>query len=204
MFHNGDMQMGLRGVRGYLGVGAVLFLLAWVVATPVHAQADLNCSDFGTRERAQRQLESTPTDIHRLDGDNDGKACEWNSSSGWWVWPIGAIALISGRILARRRIGDHRMVPGVQGILFNYEFSEDGHADKVFDRISPLLLVAGLTALPVTTVLRDYVFPRSATPIAFYIAIGVLHGAAAYVATTRLSRRDLYVVELAPEDEGEL
>jgi hypothetical protein len=182
----------------------VLFLLAWVVATPVHAQADLNCSDFGTRERAQRQLESTPTDIHRLDGDNDGKACEWNSSSGWWVWPIGAIALISGRILARRRIGDHRMVPGVQGILFNYEFSEDGHADKVFDRISPLLLVAGLTALPVTTVLRDYVFPRSATPIAFYIAIGVLHGAAAYVATTRLSRRDLYVVELAPEDEGEL
>ena len=88
--------------------------------------------------------------------------------------------------------------------FFNYEFSEDGQADKVLDRITPILLLAGVTALPVTTVLRDYIFPRSATPIAFYIAIGVLGGVVAYFATLKLSRRDLYVVESTTKDEGEL
>jgi hypothetical protein len=176
--------------------------LGW--ASPAAAANDLNCTDFGTRERAQREFLKNTTDIHRLDADNDGKACEWNRSSGWWVWPIAGVALVGGRTMGRRRAGDHRMVPGAQGVVFNYEFSEDGQADKVLDRITPILLLAGVTALPITTVLRDYIFPRSATPIAFYIAIGVLGGVAAYFATLKLLRRDLYVVDLATKDEGEL
>jgi hypothetical protein len=172
--------------------------------SPAVAANDLNCADFGTRERAQREYSKFASDIHRLDADNDGRACEWNSSSGWWVWPIASAALVGGRIMGRRRAGDHRMVPGAQGVVFNYEFSEDGQADKVLDRTTPILLVAGVAALPVTTVLRDYIFPRSATPIAFYIAIGALAGVVAYFATLKLSRRDLYVVESTTKDEGEL
>lgn len=177
-------------------------LLGW--ASPVAAANDVNCTDFGTRERAQLEFERSSTDIHGLDRDRDGKACEANSSTGWWPWAIGAVALVGGRIMARRRVGDHRMVPGAQGIVFNYEFSEDGHADKVLDRVTPTLLLAGIAALPIITVLRDYVFPRSATPIALYIAIGVLGGVVAYFATLKMSRRDLYVVDSATKDEGEL
>jgi hypothetical protein len=185
-----------------MAIGLVIILSGW--ATPAAAANDLNCADFGTRERAQREFSTSGTDIHRLDADNDGKACEWNGSTGWWVWPIAGAALVGGRAMGRRRIGDHRMVPGAQGIVFNYEFSEDGCADKVIDRVFPLLLVAGLVALPMTTVLRDYIFPRSATPIAFYIAIGVLGGVGAYFVTIKMPGRDLYVAELATEDEGEL
>ena len=183
-------------------VGLIVMFLGW--ASPAAAANDLNCTDFGTRERAQREFLKNASDIHRLDADNDGKACEWNSSSGWWVWPIAGVALVGGRIMARRRVGDHRMVPGAQGVVFNYEFSEDGHADKVLDRITPVLLFAGVAALPVTAVLRDYVFPRSATPIAFYVAIGVLCGVSAYFYTLRLPRRDLYGTKSAVENEGEL
>jgi drug/metabolite transporter (DMT)-like permease len=183
-------------------IGLIVMFLGW--ASPAAAANDLNCTDFGTRERAQREFLKNTTDIHRLDADNDGKACEWNSSSGWWVWPIGGAALVGGRIMARRRVGDHRMVPGAQGVVFNYEFSEDGQAEKVLDRTSPILLLAGVAALPATTVLRDYIFPRSATPIALYIAIGALGGVVAYLATLKLLRRDLYVVDSAIKDEREL
>ena len=182
----------------------VMFFLTMAVPSQVYARSDLNCADFGTRERAQIQFESTPVDIHGLDADGDGKACEWNGTTGWWVWPIAGATLVAGRTMARRRMGDHRMVPGAQGIAFNYEFSEDGQADKVLDRATPILLLAGVIALPLTTVLRDYVFPRSATPIALYMAIGVLFGTTAYVATLRMSRRDLYVVDSTSKDEGEL
>lgn len=179
------------------------FLLT-VGASPVSASGDLNCSDFGTRERAQREFLKSAIDIHRLDADNDGKACEWNESTGWWVWPIAGAALVGGRVTARRRIGDYRMVPGVQGVVFNYRFSEDGQAEKVLDRVTTFLMIAGVIGLPLTTVLRDYIFPKSSTPIAFYVAVVIVCGAASYFAALKISRRDLYVVESASKDEGEL
>ncbi|MEA2020534.1 MAG: excalibur calcium-binding domain-containing protein [Patescibacteria group bacterium] len=40
---------------------------------------DYNCSDFETQQEAQRffeRLGGTENDVHRLDGDNDGIACE--------------------------------------------------------------------------------------------------------------------------------
>lgn len=37
---------------------------------------DLDCSDFADHEEAQAVFESLPGDPHRLDGDNDGIACE--------------------------------------------------------------------------------------------------------------------------------
>ena len=47
--------------------------------------ADLDCADFGTREAANRELDRTLDDVgfdvHRLDADGDGEACERNGSA---------------------------------------------------------------------------------------------------------------------------
>ena len=40
---------------------------------------DLDCKDFTSQEAAQQVYESyLPNDVHGLDADNDGLACEWN------------------------------------------------------------------------------------------------------------------------------
>lgn len=44
--------------------------------SPALADDDLDCADFSSQREAQVELESHERDIHRLDGDNDGKACE--------------------------------------------------------------------------------------------------------------------------------
>lgn len=36
---------------------------------------DYNCSDFKTQEEAQKVFEQNSEDIHRLDGNKDGIAC---------------------------------------------------------------------------------------------------------------------------------
>ncbi|TVQ12335.1 MAG: micrococcal nuclease-like nuclease [Leptolyngbya sp. DLM2.Bin27] len=43
---------------------------------PACVATDCNCSDFATWEQAQAVLDAFPGDPHRLDGDNDGIACE--------------------------------------------------------------------------------------------------------------------------------
>ncbi|PQO24857.1 YHYH domain-containing protein [Rhodobacteraceae bacterium WD3A24] len=45
--------------------------------SPSRSGGDLNCADFSSWREAQRVFEqSGPSDPHRLDGDNDGIACE--------------------------------------------------------------------------------------------------------------------------------
>lgn len=52
-----------------------LLAAALLLALPSGASAaDLDCSDFATQGEAQENL--FPGDPHRLDGDNDGVACE--------------------------------------------------------------------------------------------------------------------------------
>jgi micrococcal nuclease len=43
---------------------------------PTCISSDCDCSDFSTQADAQRVLEAFPGDPHRLDGDDDGQACE--------------------------------------------------------------------------------------------------------------------------------
>ncbi|RBI60392.1 nuclease [halophilic archaeon] len=43
---------------------------------PPPSDGDYDCSSFDTQEQAQAVLDSTPGDPHRLDGDDDGIACE--------------------------------------------------------------------------------------------------------------------------------
>jgi micrococcal nuclease len=43
---------------------------------PACATSDCDCSDFSTQAEAQRLLDAYAGDPHRLDGDDDGVACE--------------------------------------------------------------------------------------------------------------------------------
>ncbi|MEM8849330.1 MAG: excalibur calcium-binding domain-containing protein [Pseudomonadota bacterium] len=52
-------------------------MFASAVAPAAFAQRDMDCADFSTQREAQSFFErSGPGDPHRLDGDNDGIACE--------------------------------------------------------------------------------------------------------------------------------
>jgi hypothetical protein len=59
---------------------ALLLLLAAaalaLVPTTAFAQSDLDCKDFPSQAAAQAKLDADPSDPHRLDADDDGKACE--------------------------------------------------------------------------------------------------------------------------------
>lgn len=66
-----------RKVLLLVTVGAFA-LLAYAPAGA--SAADLDCADFATQEEAQEHL--YPGDPHRLDGDNDGVACEDLPSGG--------------------------------------------------------------------------------------------------------------------------
>lgn len=57
----------------------IFFLLMIVVsvdATLKIKKIDFDCDDFDSQKQAQIIFERQPTDIYRLDGDNDGIACE--------------------------------------------------------------------------------------------------------------------------------
>jgi hypothetical protein len=87
----------IRGVKKSIRRSVVrlfLVLAGSMIVVPSAALAsggDLNCPDFGTRERAQKEFEKQSSDIHNLDGDKDGRACEGNRSTGWWGWPLASV-----------------------------------------------------------------------------------------------------------------
>ncbi len=78
----------LTGVWGamLLAVVVVSAMPATAGAEPVAGPAkapvapqqdgDLDCADFDSQAAAQREFDSDPSDPHRLDADNDGRACE--------------------------------------------------------------------------------------------------------------------------------
>ncbi len=55
-----------------------LGLIVAALAQPATAFYDRDCADFKTHKQAQRFFEkhNPKRDPHRLDGDNDGRACE--------------------------------------------------------------------------------------------------------------------------------
>lgn len=163
-------------------VRTLIIFTAAVTFVPGHAiAADVNCSDFGTRERAQRELEKSTVDIHGLDGDGDGKACEWNSSTGWVTWPVVGAALVLGRFASRRRRGDHTQLTGIEGLWHNYRFDADGNADIEFDKVGMALLTAGgAIGLVLTNLARDFLLPRSFTPAGIWTIAAVASFAAIF------------------------
>lgn len=164
----------------------------FVPSAALASSGDLNCPDFGTRERAQLEFEKQGSDVYGLDGDKDGRVCEWNGSTGWWGWPLGSIALVAGRFIARKKKADHRVVPGVEGLWHNYTFHEDGGADTVTDKVGLGLLGVGFVALPVVHVLRDYVLPRSFTPLGINLLVTLLLGACSFAVSWQTNKIDQY------------
>ena len=166
-----------------------------MIVIPSVAQAssgDLNCPDFGTRERAQHEFEKHSSDIHKLDRDGDGKVCEWNGSTGWWSFPLASAGLVTGRFIARRKKADHRVVPGIEGVWHNYVFHEDGDADTVVDKIGVALLAGGVIALPVVNVLRDSVLPRSFTPLGINLLVALLFAVGSFAVSWQTNKIDQY------------
>ena len=190
MSKNGTMRRFLVRMSGQ-----VALLFAALVMFPAMAEAstgDLNCPDFGSRERAQYEMDRLGSDIYGLDGDNDGRACEWNGSTGWWSWPLASGGLIVGRFASRKKKADHRVVPGIEGLWTNYQFHEDGGVDKNFDKSLPIFLIGGVIALPVVSFLRDVVLPRSFTPLAINSLVALLFGVGSYAANWYTNKIDEY------------
>ncbi len=173
------MNFGLRDAVKKLSIAVFLVVLC-LPGIASASKGDLNCPDFGTRERAQHEFKKMGSDIHNLDGDRDGKVCEWNGSTGWWSWPLASVGLVAGRFIARRKKADHRVVPGIEGVWHNYVFHEDGGADTVVDKTGIVLLVTGVIALPVVQVLRDYVLPRSFTRLGINFLVLILFGVCSF------------------------
>lgn len=179
-------------IKALVSVTTTFVALLAFSSTANAATGDLNCPDFGSRERAQYEYNKNGSDVHRLDGDGDGRVCEWNGSTGWWSWPLASVALVGGRVLARKKKADHRVVPGIEGMWNNYVFHEDGGVDKVIDKRLVALGALGAGALPVVNVFRDYVLPRSFTPIVINSLVAVLFGLAAFAATWYTNKSDEY------------
>jgi hypothetical protein len=83
-----------------LGIAAPLMTAVLLLLLPSPAvAADLDCRDFGTREAANRELNRTINeygyDIHRLDADRDGEACERSGSAMVW----GGVAAAAGVLI---------------------------------------------------------------------------------------------------------
>ncbi len=142
-------------------------------AIPAHSASvgsgtptDLDCGDFGTRERAQKEFEKYDYDRHRLDRDGDGQVCEWNPSTGLWPIPLGGLGILIGRYLGKRkRFGADVVVNGIQGIVMKQSTSLDGVKRTEFDGSTILLAFFGWVPWIPVLILRDNVLPLEATPV---------------------------------------
>jgi hypothetical protein len=52
-----------------------------IAGTASGSASDYDCADFATQQEAQAVLNADPSDPNRLDGDNDGIACEDNPTA---------------------------------------------------------------------------------------------------------------------------
>jgi hypothetical protein len=62
--------------RAFAAAVAAAAVAALPLAGVASAQGDRDCADFATQAEAQAVLVADPTDPNRLDGDDDGYACE--------------------------------------------------------------------------------------------------------------------------------
>jgi hypothetical protein len=73
------------------------------------ASADVSCADLSTQHAAQSYFDGRTADLDGLDADNDGRACEANSTSevaGWTLPGLAVLllgALVINGVLVRRQ-----------------------------------------------------------------------------------------------------
>ena len=76
---------------------AVAALTTLPLAGVAQAQPDRDCPDFATQQEAQAAFDSRPGDPERLDGDDDGYACESRFGEPSGSAPSGSAPSGSGR-----------------------------------------------------------------------------------------------------------
>lgn len=77
----------------------MLAAMVALASSPVLAQGDLDCADFGSQEEAQAALDADPSDPNNLDADDDGLACEEFPYPGLEPLPEGSPPLLPGETL---------------------------------------------------------------------------------------------------------
>lgn len=131
----------------------------------VVSYVDYDCSDFGTRERAQSEFIKSDTDVYGLDRDGDGKACETNSSAWNWGWIASGVGLLVGRYAGKRkRFGAEEVVQFPKGVFFGWATNSEGKRTQQLDVNSFSPLLTWWVPYFVMTILRDRVYPIAATP----------------------------------------
>ena len=162
---------------------------------------DLDCADFGTRERAQaeywhyaiqRESESSRYDPLGLDADDDGQACENNPSTGKWSFLVAGMSLVIGKYWGyRKRNGHESVVPGVKGLFYSWSSLsqreiENGDVRRhEFDETGIFLLVSGLFIWFPISLLRDSILPLTTSPFRLFLLVGCVGYVIAYVAALK-------------------
>ena len=155
--------------------------------------ADLDCSDFGTRERAQTEMDKYSYDRFGLDRDGDGQACEWNPSTKGWSIALGGLGLIVGRYFGKRkRNGPESVVPGIKGLFFEWERQLESDVARgkprgqSLDDLSVFFAFLGWAPWLPIVFLRDSVLPISTPPAALLAMVVALGGGVTYwIASTK-------------------
>ncbi len=91
--------------RAQLAVGAIALVALFIAALPAAASAsDKDCADFATQRSAQVffiKHGGPRYDPDRLDGDDDGKACEDNRCPCYYGWHLPRLSVY---LFADRRV----------------------------------------------------------------------------------------------------
>ena len=151
-------------------------------ATVVTAYENYNCSDFGSRERAQSEFYKYSFDKYGLDGDGDGQVCEWNPSTGNWDLIAAGSGLLVGRYVGKRkRFGAYEVVPFPKGLFFDWQKRSDDRRVASFEGTNVLILILGVpVSYLLMTVLRDRVYsigtpPSGLIATAFTVGFGLTY-----------------------------
>jgi hypothetical protein len=147
------------------------------------SSADLDCSDFGTQERAQFEFEKRSSDRHGLDADDNGSACEWNPSPGYWGIATSGLGLLVGTYIGRRkRLGLAGVHPFPYGLVMEPISLREGKDVSGFDE-GLLMFAAVFWGIPwfLTTLLRDHIYPITATPVLLLLTSFLIGGLITFV-----------------------
>jgi len=154
-------------------------------ASQVVSYVNYNCSDFGSRERAQSEFNQYTFDKYGLDRDGDGQVCEWNPSMGKWGFIAAGLGLLVGRYAGKRKkFGPDSVVPFPKGLLFDWVNKGDGNRAAEFDEFNLMMVGMGWwVPYYLMTILRDRVFSIGTPPVglittAFVLGFGLTYWAA--------------------------
>jgi len=172
-------------LRRVLVATLICLSVGFMMPSVALAYGDLDCSDFGTRERAVYEFRQFPYDYHGLDRDGNGEPCEWNPSPGKWAGIASGLGLLVGRYFGKKkRFGAEGVVSFPKGLLLDWGKENDGVKTAEFQESNLFLVIFGW-GVPyfVMTILRDRVYaigvpPAGLVATTFVLGCGLTYWAA--------------------------